>query len=85
MLPSEAGTSITLHDSARRTPVWSGSRDDSNVAATFLHNDAQDDTFIDANRSSSPPNGIEDPSYVVAGISRHRHIWLKDVEQLHPI
>lgn len=84
MLPREAWTTITLHQSSGLTSIWSGGCFDADIATTFLHDHAENDALVDSDLSCLT-DGVKYAANIFASVARLEHGWFEDVEQVYPV
>ena len=69
MLVWEAWAFSTLHKSSRVASILGSGRFNANIAAALLHDDAQDDTLINANLCRFA-DGVKNTADILTGIAR---------------
>ena len=85
MLTRKAWTAITLHQSGRLATVRRSGRSYTDIATALLNDDAQDDSFINADFFGNLANGVPDSSDIISGVPCAQHSGLEGVEQIVPV
>ena len=81
-MPSwKSGTFLRLHQPASSISIVVEWGPHANIAAAFLHDDAQYYALLDADGLGSVLDGIEESADILGTISRFEHGWFVDLEE----
>ena len=79
MLPRKRRTLLRLHQPTRRVPIHIIRGSDPNITRALLHNNAEDDAFLDT-QLGGLDDGVVDTADIFTAVACFQHFGLVEVE-----